>query len=153
MRATLMAVVVVGLTLLAGGGRCLSDYMTGDAMEVMVGELESRGLKDDLNPLYSKAIRHCTCIKLAKKDASREETCQCIAEVRACDDKYRPTSHSPGNDFSERYFNWITCVGEEKFPAVRYCSSFVFTQPLPMICQAKALHCEPNDTPDHVGLP
>ncbi|XP_045134902.1 uncharacterized protein LOC123518244 [Portunus trituberculatus] len=147
MRATLVAVVVVGLTLLAGGGRCLSDYMTGDAMEVMVGELESRGSRDDLNALYSKALRHCTCIELAKKDASRDEMCQCIAEVRACDDKYRPTSHTPENEFSDGIYNWMTCMGDPKLPAALHCWNTVVSQPLQMMCQAKALHCEPNITP------
>ncbi|XP_063875761.1 uncharacterized protein LOC135108561 isoform X2 [Scylla paramamosain] len=142
MRATLVALAVVWMTLLAGGGRCMSDYVVANEMEVMVGSLERGGPRDELNALFTKARRHCACMELTKEGTTREELCQCIAEIRTCDEKHRPTRHTSENQYSDRLYKWMTCLGEDKLPIYVQCRNIVVHQPLQMMCQAKALHCE-----------
>ncbi|XP_063875758.1 uncharacterized protein LOC135108559 [Scylla paramamosain] len=142
MRTTLVALAVVWMTLLAGGGRCMSDYVVADEMEVMVGSLERGGPKDELNALFTKARRHCACMELTKKSTTKEELCQCIAEIGTCDEKNLPTGGTSENQYSDRFYKWMTCLGEDKLPTVLQCWNTVVHQPLQMMCQAKALHCE-----------
>ncbi|XP_063875757.1 uncharacterized protein LOC135108558 [Scylla paramamosain] len=142
MRATLVALAVVWMTLLAGGGRCMTNYEVADEMEVMVGSLERGGPKDELNALFSKALRHCTCLEVANEGTTKEELCQCIAEIGTCDEKYRPTGGTSENQYSDRFYKWITCLGQDRLPIYVQCRNIVVQQPLQMMCQAKALNCE-----------
>ncbi|XP_063875762.1 uncharacterized protein LOC135108561 isoform X3 [Scylla paramamosain] len=52
------------------------------------------------------------CMEVAKESTTKEELCQCVAEIGTCDENHLPNSHTSENQYSDRFYKWMTCLGE-----------------------------------------
>ncbi|XP_045134811.1 uncharacterized protein LOC123518188 [Portunus trituberculatus] len=142
MKATLVAVVVVGLTLMTGGGSCLSDYMVGDAMQKLTGFFRSEG--DMVNRLmsYQEAVRHCTCFVHATEGHKENEKCQCIKDMKECDKKHKIDSSLTFEETRDILYRWVNCLGPKKLRVAYRCREEMIHNPYEMMCKDWTLNCE-----------
>ncbi|XP_063875751.1 uncharacterized protein LOC135108556 [Scylla paramamosain] len=142
MKVTLVALTVVGMTLLVGGGRCVSDYVTAKEMDMLMGDF--RIGTEMANPVmsYAEGLRHCTCMVRNTGGNTDEQKCQCIRDMKECDDNNKVDSSMTFEETRETLFRWANCLGPKKIRVAYRCREEMIQNPYQMMCKDWTMNCE-----------